>query len=135
MDKELLKKAKKAESVESLISLAEENNIELSNEEAEKIFTRLNSNGELSDDDLDAVSGGGCSEYVFSGPKYVIGHYVNLKERYRCYDCHSNFWIVKDIEFYLWKEDQQRQYKVICANCGYDREVDEEDIAGYGTNV
>ncbi len=134
MDKELLEKAKKAESVESLISLAEENKIKLSREEAEKIFTRLNSNGEMSDDDLDAVSGGGCSEYVFSGPKYVIGHYVNLKESYRCYDCHNNCWIVKDINFVPW-DNGKRSYTVICANCGYDREVNEEDIKGYGDNV
>ncbi len=132
MDKDLLEKAKGAKSVEELLKLAEENNIELHREEAEKIFTRLNSNGELRDDDLDAVSGGGCSEYYFSGPKYAIGHYVSLDEP--CYGCLCNVWIVKGINFDPW-DNGRREYKVICANCGNEKETYEKYIEGYCDNI
>lgn len=134
MNEELLKKAKEAVSVEELLKLAEENKIELSKEEAEKIFTRLHCNGELTEDDLDKVSGGGCSEYVFSGPKYAIGHYVELKgdSWYRyCYDCKYNCWIVKNIDY----EYRSRVYILSCANCGRKKTAEESDIKGYCTNI
>ena len=58
--KELLDKAKTAESAEALQALARENGIEMSAEEAESYFAELHKSGELSDDELENVSGGGC---------------------------------------------------------------------------
>ena len=61
MDKmELLKKAEGAKSVEELMALAKENDIELTEEKAKALFDSLNTpkNGELTDDDLDMVAGG-----------------------------------------------------------------------------
>ena len=61
MDQELLTKAKAAETPEELLALAKENGIEMTAEEAQKIFAQLHSqSGELSDDELDNVSGGAC---------------------------------------------------------------------------
>ncbi len=58
---ELLEKAKQAKSAEELIALAKENGVELTAEEANTYFAKLNpKNGELSDDELDQVAGGGC---------------------------------------------------------------------------
>jgi predicted ribosomally synthesized peptide with nif11-like leader len=58
---ELIEKAKSAKSPEELIALAKENGIELSAEQARDCFAKLNpKNGELGDDELDNVSGGGC---------------------------------------------------------------------------
>ena len=63
MNQELVNKARKAESVEELLALAKENGIELTNEQAKEYFAQLNpTKGELSDDELDDVSGGGCGE-------------------------------------------------------------------------
>ncbi len=60
---ELLEKAKLAKSAEELIALAKENGAQLSAEEANTYFAKLNSKtGELSDDELDNVAGGGCGE-------------------------------------------------------------------------
>ncbi len=60
---ELLEKAKKAKSAEELIALAKENGAQLSAEEANTYFAKLNSKtGELSDDELDNVAGGGCTD-------------------------------------------------------------------------
>ena len=62
MNQELITKAKAAKSVEELLELAKASNVELSNEQAKEYFAKLNpTKGELSDDELDVVSGGGCS--------------------------------------------------------------------------
>ena len=57
---ELLEKAKEAKSTEELLTLAKENGVELTKEEAEAYFAQLNKSGELSDEELDNVAGGGC---------------------------------------------------------------------------
>ena len=56
---ELIKKAKAAKSAEELLALAKANNVELTEEEAKTYFEQLNANGTVSDDELDAVAGGG----------------------------------------------------------------------------
>ena len=60
LSKELLEKAKESKSAEELMSFAKENGVELASEEAEEYFARLNKSGELSDEELDNVAGGGC---------------------------------------------------------------------------
>ena len=52
--------AMQAKSVEELLKLAEEYGYEISKEEAEKIYAELNQEGELSDEELENVAGGGC---------------------------------------------------------------------------
>lgn len=65
-NKELLEKAKEAKNVEELKALAKENEIELTDEQAEAYFEKLNpKSGELADEELDNVSGG-CDEEVHS---------------------------------------------------------------------
>lgn len=61
MNKELISKAKNAKSPKELMALAKENGTELTDESAKAYFERLNpKTGELSDDELDNVAGGGC---------------------------------------------------------------------------
>ncbi|MDE6731183.1 MAG: hypothetical protein K2J71_10475 [Oscillospiraceae bacterium] len=57
---ELIAKAQQTKSVEELLTLAEENGITLTEDEAREYFEQLNQSGELSDDELDSVAGGGC---------------------------------------------------------------------------
>lgn len=60
-NKELFAKAKAAETPEALLALAKENGIDMTEESAAAYFDRLNPKaGELSDSELDNVSGGGC---------------------------------------------------------------------------
>ena len=60
MNKELLAKAKEMKTPEELMALAKENGIELTEESAAAYFDRLHpQTGELSDDELDNVAGGG----------------------------------------------------------------------------
>ena len=58
VSKELLEKAKAAKSAGELLALAKNEGIELTAEQAAKAFAELNKTGELSDEELDNVSGG-----------------------------------------------------------------------------
>ena len=62
---ELIAKAKAAKNTEELLELAKENGVELSEEEAKTCFEQLHANSEVSDDELEAVSGGGiCQDII-----------------------------------------------------------------------
>ncbi|MGN1099253.1 MAG: hypothetical protein ACI4S9_02825 [Christensenellales bacterium] len=76
VSKELLEKAKTAKSAKELLALAKAENIELTAEEAAKYFAELNTTGELSDEELDNVSGG-CG----SGdePLFTVGQWVYVR--------------------------------------------------------
>ena len=60
---ELVARVKAAKSAEELLELAKENNIALSEEEAKTYFEQLHANAAVSDDDLEAVAGGGICEW------------------------------------------------------------------------
>ena len=61
---ELIEKAKNAKSAEELLKYAGENGVEITEEEAKTYFAQLNANGAVSDDELDAVAGGGSCPVV-----------------------------------------------------------------------
>ena len=75
ISKELIEKAKTAKSAEELLAMAKAENIELTEEQAAKAFAELNKTGELSDEELDNVSGGCGRDYEPSGetPKFHVG--------------------------------------------------------------
>lgn len=68
---EIIEKARSAKSPEELIDIAKENNIELTEDEAKKYFAGLNpQSGELSEDELDNVSGGNhCYDVMINQPR------------------------------------------------------------------
>jgi hypothetical protein len=86
LNEAVLAKAKKAKSVEELLALAKESGVEITAEQAQEIFAQLNQkSGELADDELDNVAGGGC----YSGEGYLVvtaGYYCNL---WKCNKCGS----------------------------------------------
>lgn len=58
---EMIEKAKATKSAEELLELAEENGMELDEEQAKAYFLQLHpTTGVMSDDELENVSGGGC---------------------------------------------------------------------------
>lgn len=81
---QLIEKAKRAKSAEELLSIAEENEIAMSAERAEELFEQFNKSGELSDDELDNVSGGGCGG---DPDPYPPAHFDRDCEFYRCCFC------------------------------------------------
>ncbi|MDE5883552.1 MAG: hypothetical protein K2H29_00490 [Oscillospiraceae bacterium] len=88
---ELLGKARQTQSVAELIALAETNGITITQDEAENYFTQLqescNQSGELSDDELDNVSGGGC--YYGDGRLVVTCCYYC--KHFKCKVCGEEF--------------------------------------------
>ena len=74
--KELIEKAKTAKSAEELLAMAKAENIEMTAEEAAKYFAELHKTGELSDEELNNVSGG-CG----SGdePLFTVGQWVYVR--------------------------------------------------------
>ncbi len=142
MDKELLIKAKEAGSVEELLNLAEENNIEMEREEAERIFSRLHSEGEIAEDDLESVSGGGCSEADFSGPKYAMGHFVTVGYS-NCCSCGSTTFEILGYDTkngqeaagygrgVHWVPATEIVYRLKCSYCGGTTSLEEVYIRGY----
>ena len=81
MEKELIAKAKKAESPEELAAIAKQNGVKMTDEEAKSYFEQLHPKaGELSDEELDNVAGGGC--YAKDGYLWTtIGHKCRYYEQ------------------------------------------------------
>ena len=99
MNQELITKAKAAKSVEELLELAKASNVELSEEQAREYFAKLNpTKGELSDDELDDVSGGGCGE---SKTKY-------------CPNCNSELRMISE-----GTGNFSMKFYYLCDSCGY----------------
>ena len=106
---EMIEKAKAAKSAEELLELAKANNVEMTADEAATYFAQLNpKSGELGDDELDEVAGGGCSDgrrvvdmggrcHTSFECKNGCGHNVDMIEEkcrvcgaeWRCYNCVS----------------------------------------------
>lgn len=97
MTQELMKKAKACQSSQEIQALAKEMGYELTEEQARDYLAKLNpGNGEIADEELENVSGGGCGV----DPCEVCGCDKVRVERVPYYD--SGF--MKD----AW----------VCANCG-----------------
>ena len=71
ISKELSEKAKTAKSAEELLQMAKAENIEMTAEEANKVYAELHKTGELSDEELDNVSGG-CDDIKWGSTNYDV---------------------------------------------------------------
>ena len=105
---EQLAKAKAAKSAEELIALAKENGFELTEEEAKRYIAELREDGELSDEELDNVTGGACQTHSddtyrdfgynpgngqdeYNHPLIVtLGNSCKLSKT-TCYECDNRF--------------------------------------------
>ena len=97
---EQLAKVKAAKNAEELLALAKENGMEMTDDEAKKYFADLHKEGELADDELDNVSGGGgcitgsLVEGGMADPKYHKGDVLYIPQRATTY--YSRIEIVSD---------------------------------------
>ena len=83
---EQLTKVKAVKNAEELLALAKESSVELTEEEAKKYFAELHHEGELSDDELNNVSGGcGDDGPSIPKPKYHGGEKVYYSYQYLRY--------------------------------------------------
>ena len=97
---ELVEKAKAAQTAEELLELAKAAGVEMTAAEAAAYFAQLNpKTGELSDDDLDAVAGGACSNK---------GNRVRVTSGETCKKCGGNIGIM---------ETYYQGGYILCENC------------------
>lgn len=106
LNQELLAKAEEARSAEELLALAKENGIEMTEDSAKELYERMNASGELSDDELDSVSGGGCKKNG-SNKLYFTD----------CPICHAQMEITNYIVA-SFDHDYDGLYGSPCHNCG-----------------
>ena len=111
---ELIEKARQANSPEELLSLAKENNIELSEDKAKEYFERLNNSGELSDEELDNVSGGGC----YKGKRLIVTALHGCKY-WKCKKCGAG----RKAAYYreCFNGHEQSIDCNTCAQCSYEK--------------
>lgn len=76
--KEMIEKAQLAKSVEDLMKIAHGEGIELSEQNAQTYFNFLNSDGKLSDSDLDLVAGGKGEPPAPPAPRYRVGQRFDI---------------------------------------------------------
>lgn len=132
----MLDRAKSAGTAEELLALAKENGCEITTEEANIYYQQLNAKTcELSDEELDNVSGGGCKGAeeegnVIEEPQLYAGRKVYLKEPGHtfgsCYCqnrvCGCNvFYIVKPI-------NDTGTYLLECNGCDWTYHAVKENI-------
>ena len=80
---DMIVQARKAKTAQELLSLATENGIEMTEESAHAYFEQLHKTGELADEELDNVAGGGC--HAKDGRLVVtVAHFCPL---WTCKDC------------------------------------------------
>jgi len=101
MDKTLLQRARETQSAEELLALAKSEGIEITQGQAEEYFMKLHASMELSDEELDNVSGGGC--YTKEGYlETTIGYKCEYYEESSTMDlgvegtcCRCKYWDIK----------------------------------------
>lgn len=101
MDKTLLQRAREAESAEELLALAKSEGIEITQEQAQEFYRKLHATMELSDEELDNVSGGGCytdEGYLETTIGYKCEYYeespaMDLGVKGTC--CRCKYWDIK----------------------------------------
>lgn len=88
LNEEMIAKAREAKSVEELLALAKESEIELTTEQAKEFFAQLNPpKGELSDDELEAVVGGVSDGTEPFNPNDIRYYDFVRIENYTCRSC------------------------------------------------
>ncbi len=113
---EQLEKAKSVKTVEELIALAKEENIVLSDDEAQKFFDRLNKSGELADCELSDVAGGGCDSDVYDWINKVDVSYNPAIAMYMCPNCDNG---EQTLSYYGYEYGDEGNYdKYKCEKCG-----------------
>ena len=128
VSKELLEKAKTAKSEEELLAMAKAEGFELPEGEAKTVFSKLNKTGELSDEELNNVSGG-CGGEEITEPKYKEGDLVWISGGFACYTC-GRYRAFKVTEVHR-SPVGKHTYSVACPDCGekwWNANVEEDSV-------
>ena len=132
---EMLLKAKNAQSAEELFLISKEFNISITEEQARVYFDQTHKTGELSDDELDNVSGGGCGGNKDSAEApqmeyYGMKEYTLLVGDTFCPNCH--FDTERQNYGYLCFGSTRNSFQVQCAYCNVKSPEKQGDPAAHG---
>lgn len=120
---EIMEKAKQAKSADELLTLAKENGMEMTEEQAKAYFAQLHpASGEIADDELENIAGGGCAamgiatpheNLVNVGTKVRLHWTEHLSNSYssKCSQCKSN-------DIFILVEKGEPFWKFRCSECG-----------------
>ncbi|MBQ0135294.1 MAG: hypothetical protein KBS43_00965 [Oscillospiraceae bacterium] len=86
---EQLMKIKEAKSIEELKALASAEGLDATDEQITEYFESTHKEGELEDDELDNVSGGGCFNASSPYEESLVGSYVRVKADGREGNCYN----------------------------------------------
>lgn len=115
LSEELIANAKGTKTPEELAALAKESSIDLTEEEAKAYFEQLHpKTGELSDDELDNVAGGGCH----NGGRLVVSA-MNYCEEWRCKDDGSMSYL--NVLFVECNTCHRQAFCYSCSYCTYEK--------------
>lgn len=115
LSEELIAKAKGTKTPEELAALAKESSIDLTEEEAKAYFEQLHpKTGELSDDELDNVAGGGCH----NGGRLVVSA-MNYCDEWRCKDDGSMSYL--NVLFVECNTCHRQAFCYSCSYCTYEK--------------
>ena len=113
--KEQLEKGKQAQSVEEFLALARESGITLTEEEAAKYYAGLHNGGELFDDELGNISGGGCDDDFYDWINSVEVSCNPASGKYFCPNCDDGS---HELSYYGYDYDDSACYeKYKCESC------------------
>ena len=132
--KEMIKEAKSAKSAEELAEIAKAEGVELTAEQATKVFTELNKSGQLSDEELDNVAGGGCDKKFSPGgaqecEKNVV-HLYKVNQEVEVIDGFSTRnAVILELRTYVKRGYYCPSYKVRYKDNGKEAEVSQVSIA------
>ena len=132
--KEMIEKAKAAKSAEELLELVKAEGVEMTAEEAEVRFAELNKKGELADEELDNVSGGGCDKKFSPGgaqecEKDVV-HLYKVNQEVEVIDGFSTRnAVILELRTYVKRGYYCPSYKVRYKDNGKEEDVSQVSIA------
>lgn len=125
MIEEMMQKAKAVQTATALKEAAGEAGVELTEEQAKFYFDRLHGKGEVADEELTNVAGGGCGKGGSGGgsenpifPMFPENAHVMRRGFQRCCEsnffgsCMSEYWIVQE------QNEDSGTAKWFCPQCG-----------------
>lgn len=132
--KEMMEKAKAAKNAEELLEIAKAEHIELTAEEAEQAFAHFHQSGELADEELDNVAGGGCDKKFSPGgaqecEKNVV-HLYKVNQEVEVIDGFSTRnAVILELRTYVKRGYYCPSYKVRYKDNGKEEDVSQVSIA------
>lgn len=127
--KEQMEMAKNATSKEEILSFAKKEGFDITVEDAAKIFDYLHQHGELDEEELDAVTGGGCNDGGAT-PKFSLNQMVYMVISGYARKCHVTWVSSSKKKYGIIFKDNTWAYNIICDEEPY-KGLEKNDVPEY----